>query len=191
VELFDAAGNQVDPEGLGITWRVPESTDLSGTIQTADAASLGLVDAARNSMMVTVRVDNNPCAAFIDAPTLDGTPAPAQCGVMDYTDRGQSVAMPFLAVQRNGFATYSFAVRRGADSPLEVDLSGTAASSPATMPAAPTSTVGDLLNTCQTAGFAEHLYVAHTATDGWSRQGQYDAQDLRAFVLAKKVPATP
>jgi hypothetical protein len=36
-----------------------------------------------------------------------------------------------------------------------------------------------------------HLYVAHTATDGWSRQGQYDAQDLRAFVLAKKVPATP
>jgi len=191
VELFDAAGSQVDPEGLGITWRVPESTDLSGTIQTADAATLGLVDAVRNCMIVTVRVDNNPCAALIDAPTLDGVPAPAQCGVMDYTSRSQTVRMPFLALQRNAFATYSFAVRRGADSPLEVDLSGTAATSPATSPAAPTSSVDDLLNTCQTAGFAEHLYVAHTATDGWSRQGQYDAQDLRAFVLAKKMTPAP
>lgn len=32
VELFDAAGNQVDPEALGIKWRVPASESLTGTI---------------------------------------------------------------------------------------------------------------------------------------------------------------
>jgi hypothetical protein len=186
VELFDANGTQVDPEALGIKWRVPMGSDLTGTIQTADAASLGLVNAVRNCMMVTVRVDNNACAASIDAPTLDGNPAADQCGVMNYTSRAQTVAMPFLALQRSGFATYSFAVQRGAVSPAEVSVSGTAAVNAAAMPAAPTASVGDLLDQCVTAGFAEHLYVAHRATDGWSRQSQYDASDIRAFVLAPR-----
>jgi hypothetical protein len=74
VELFDARGNQVDPEALGIKWRVPESTDLSGTIQRPMRPRLAWSTPSRNSMIVTVRVDNNPCAALIDAPTLDGVP---------------------------------------------------------------------------------------------------------------------
>ena len=36
------------------------------------------------------------------------------------------------------------------------------------------------------AAFAENLYVAASATNGWSRQSQYDASDTQAFVL---VPA--
>ncbi len=46
VELFDATGNQVDPEAIGIAWRVPASSDLTGTLSTVNAASLGLVAAA-------------------------------------------------------------------------------------------------------------------------------------------------
>lgn len=186
VELFDAAGTLVDPEALGIKWRVPESSDLTGTIATVDAATLGLVQAAQNCMIVTVRVDNNPCAAAIAAPTLDGSAAADQCGVMDYTARSQTVEMPFTALQRNRFATYAFAVQRGAVSPPEVSVSGVAAPSAAAMPAAPIATVGSLLDTCTTAGFAEHLHVWHMATDGWGRQSQYDAADIRAFVLAPK-----
>ncbi len=191
VELFDAAGNLVDPEALGITWRVPETNDLTGTIQTADAATLGLVSAPLNCMIVTVRVDNNPCAASIAAPTLDGSTAADQCGVMDYTSLAQIVAMPFMALQRNRFATYAFAVQRGAVSPPEVSVSGVAASDAPSMPAAPTETVENLLDTCKTAGFAEHLHVWHTATDGWSQQSQLDASDIRAFVLAPKVLTPP
>jgi hypothetical protein len=184
IELFDAAGAQVDPEALGIKWRVPESADLTGTIQTADAATLGLVDAARNCMIVTVRVDNNPCDAAIAAPTLDGSAAADQCGVMNYAALSDTVTLPFRALQRNRFATYSFYVQRGAVTPPEVSTGGTAAASAATMPAAPSETVGNLLDTCTIAGFTEQLYVAHMATDGWSRQSHYDRSAVRAFVLA-------
>ena len=96
------------------------------------------------------------------------------------------------ALQRNRYATYSFYVQRGAVSPPEYSLGGTAAVNAAGMPAAlPPSppadappTVGSLLDACTLAGFTEQLYVAHMATDGWSRQSQYDSPAVRAFVLA-------
>lgn len=184
VELFNAAGVQVDPETLGIKWRVPESDDLTGTIQTADAATLGLVDTLRNCMIVTVRVDNNRCRAAIDAPSVGSSTAADQCGVMNYTDRSQGVTLPFTALQRNAYADYTFFVQRGAVTPSELTDNGVAAPSAATMPAAPTTTVGELLDTCTLAGFTEVLRVHHRATDGWGRQSQYDDSEVRAFVLA-------
>ncbi|MCU0646781.1 MAG: hypothetical protein MUF00_02190 [Gemmatimonadaceae bacterium] len=187
VELFTAAGVQVDPEALGIKWRVPESADLTGTIQTADAATLGLVDAARNCMIVTVRVDNNPCLAGIEAPLVGFSAAADQCGVMNYSARSEIVTTPFVALQRNRFADFSFYVQRGAVSPPELSASGQAAATGPTMPPAPSETVGNLLDTCTLAGFTEQLYVAHRATDGWGRQSGLDRSAARAFVLA---PAT-
>jgi len=192
VELFDAAGNLVDPEALGIKWRVPASDDLSGTIQTRDAASLGLVDAALDRMVVTVRVDNNPAFARIDAPSVGGSTAADACGVMNYASRALAVDVPFLALQRNRYAQYSFYVQRGAVTPAEYKAAGRAAANAATMPAAippsppgdPLPTVGSLLDSCILAGFTEQLAVEHLATDGWSRQSQYDARAARAFVLA-------
>ncbi len=192
VELFDAAGNLVDPEGLGIKWRVPASTDLTGTIQTRDAATLGLVNSALNRMQLTLRVDNNPCFARLDAPAVGGATAADECGVMNYASRATPVTVPFLALQRNRFANYSFYVQRGAVSPAEYSLANTAAADAASMPAAiPPSppadappTVGSLLDACALAGFTEQLYVAHTGTDGWGRLSGYDASAVRAFVLA-------
>ncbi|HRP29433.1 MAG TPA: hypothetical protein PLG77_13465, partial [Burkholderiaceae bacterium] len=173
-------------------WRVPESTDLSGTIQTHDAADLGLVDAAQNRMVLTVRVDNNPTFARIDAPSVGGSTAADECGVMNYASRALAVDVPFLALQRNRFATYSFYVQRGAVSPPEYSAAGTAAANAAGMPSAippsppgdPLPTVDSLLDACVLAGFTENLHVWHTATDGWSRQSQYDSSAARAFVLA-------
>jgi hypothetical protein len=37
---------------------------------------------------------------------------------------------------------------------------------------------------CTVAGFSENLRVYAMATNGWNRQSQYDAGDVRAFVLA-------
>ncbi len=183
VELYTAAGVLADPEVLGIRWRVPMSDDLTGTITTRDAAAIGLVDAARNRMVVTVRVDNNPALARIGAPTLAGTPAGAACGVMSYADTSATVATPFHAVQRNGFARYSFSVVRGAG-PTVLSDSGAAATSIAAPVATPSGSVAALLGPCTIAGFSENLYVKHLATDGWSDQSGLDASDVRAFVLA-------
>ncbi len=184
VELFTASGAAADPEALGIAWRVPESADLTGTIDTANAATLGLVNAALNCMIVTVLVDNNPCRASIGAPTVGGSPASAGCGVMNYGSLSATVATPFTALQRTGFADYSFFVQRGEGPAAQIAAGGQAATTLAGMGAAPTSTVGDLLDGCSIAGFTEQLYVAHRATDGWSRQVQNDASAVRAFVLA-------
>ena len=184
VELFNAAGVQVDPELLGIKWRVPISTTLTGTIATRNAAAIGLVDSIRNRMVVTVRVDNNPSLARIGAPALDGTPAGSACGVMTYASRAATVTMPFDAVQRNRFATSSLTVVRGAGPGAVVSASGTASASIATPPPVPSASVDTLLGTCNIAGFSENLYIWHMATDGWSRQSDLDSSAVRAFVLA-------
>ncbi|MCC6720066.1 MAG: hypothetical protein IT555_19490 [Acetobacteraceae bacterium] len=184
VELFNAAGTKIDPEVLGIAWRVPMSNDLSGTITTRNAADIGLVDTVGNRMVVTVRVDNNPALARIGAPTLNGAPAGSECGVLTYTAAGGTVEAPFHAVQRNGFATYNFAVIRGAGPGAVLSASGTASTSIASPPATPTGSAAALLGACAIAGFSENLYVRHLATDGWSDQIQLDRWDVRAFVLA-------
>ncbi len=192
VELFDINGAMIDPEALGIAWRVPGDTDLSGTIHTVDAATLGLVDTARNCMTVTVHVDNNPCFASIGAPTVDGSAASDNCGVMRYIADTQTVVTPYTGVHRNGFATTSFFVRRGegttnliAQGPLP------SATSPAGMPAAPSASVATLLGPCNLAGFLEYAGVSFTGTDGWSDlHSGYDASALRAFVLAPQTEVT-
>jgi hypothetical protein len=189
VELFTAAGVLVDPEALGINWRVPTTPDITGTIYTANAADFGMVDAARNCMLLTVHVNNNPCFASIEAPTVGGSPASDNCGVMRYSDGAQTVTTPFTAVHRNGFANYHFYVRRGEGSTNFNERTGTAPTTPAGMPAAPSSSVSTLLGECTLAGFLEYVGVDFTGTDGWSDLNSgYDASDLRAFVLAPQAP---
>ena len=185
VELFDTAGAAVNIGALGIRYFVPTSTDLSGTIHTVDAATMGLVSG--NTMVITLRVNNEPCSASIAPPAIGGGVADPCCGVLHYAP-SDTVTMAWTASHPHEFANYSFGVVRG--------ISGVFSSSG---PVAGGSfsasrTVFQLLNDnlpggcvvggCPVAGFSENLYVAATAIDGWSRQSQYDASFVRAFVLA-------
>lgn len=186
LELFDAGGNPVDIGSLGIHYVVPTSTDLSGTILTADAATLGLVPGPPvdngNAFVMRLHVDNNPTSAVIDAPLLNGSVAADDCGVIRYA-AGDTVSLGYTASHPNGFAKRSFSLVRGTTHvsvpPLTASWqpvgSGTFSATPS---------VESLLSpACAIAGFAESLNVYGTATNGWSRLG-YDAHDLRAFVLA-------
>jgi hypothetical protein len=130
-----------------------------------------------------VRVDNNPTLARIGAPTLDGAPAGTACGVLADGGTTGTVATPFQAVQRNGYAAYSFSVLRGAG-PAVLGAAGTAATTIAGPLPIPSGSAAALLGSCAIAGFSENLYVKHLATDGWSDQSQLDRSDVRAFVLA-------
>src|SRR5690606_18912241 len=64
IDLFDASGNLVDADALGISYRVPVNQDLSSpvVIETEDAAALGLVvdddGDGKRSFLMTVHVDN-------------------------------------------------------------------------------------------------------------------------------------
>lgn len=187
VELFTGTGAPVDIGALGIRYFVPTSTDLSGTIETVDAAALGLVNG--NTMVITLHVNNEPCTASIDAPEIAGTAADPCCGVLRHGP-ASSVTMDWMASHPHGFATYNFTVVRGVNAVFQ---------SPADSPVAgggfsETRTVAQLLNDnlplgcvaggCTVAGFSENLHVRAMATDGWSRQSQYDRNAVRAFVLA-------
>jgi hypothetical protein len=187
VELFDTAGSPVNISAKGIHYYVPTSTDLSGTIHTVEASTLGLV--AGNTMVITLHVNNEACSAFIAPPAIGGTLADPCCGVLKYGS-GDSVTLGWQASHPHGFATYSFSVVRGVSGVYSNGggVGGGAFSA--------TRSVDHLLNDnlpggcvpggCPVAGFSENLYVAATTTDGWSRQSQYDASFVRAFVLALK-----
>lgn len=177
VDLFDGAGAPVDIAAKNIRYVVPTSTDLTGTIQTVDASTLGLVSG--NSFVMTLHVDNNPCTASISPPTLNGTPADDDCGVLRYdTQSPGSVSMPFTADHPNDFASYNFSVHRGVNKVL--DASGPVAAGTPTL----SEPVETLLGGCAVAGFSENLYVSASATNGWRNLSEYDRADVRAFVLA-------
>jgi hypothetical protein len=184
LELFDTAGAAVDIGALGIRYFVPTSTDLGGTISTVDASSLGLVSG--NTMVITLHMNNEGCNASIAAPTISGVEADPCCGVLNYT-AGASVLLGWNPSHPHGFATYGFGVVRGVQSVYSA--SGAVAGSPFSV----TRTVAQLLSDnlpatcsgpCSVAGFSENVYVYAAATDGWSRQSQYDASSVRAFVLS-------
>ncbi len=185
VELFDAAGAPVDIAAKGIRYFVPTSTDLSSTIYTADAASLGLV--VGNTMIVTLHINNEPCTAAIAPPVVNGAAADDCCGVLHYAD-GNSCTMGWAASHPHGFATYSFGVVRGVSGVFGQSgaVAGGAFSASRTVAQLlsdnPPPNCGD--TQCTVAGFSENLYVATSAFDGWSRLSGYDASDVRAFVLA-------
>jgi len=123
-------------------------------------------------------VENSQCVAALTTPTLNGSAADPNCGLLHYTGAtSMPVSMPLTATQPNGFATYSFEVVKGVNG-----IIGVGGAVPAVSPvSSPAST---LLGSCTIAAFGEYLYVAATANNGWSRQSQYDASAAVAFVLA-------
>jgi hypothetical protein len=96
-----------------------------------------------------------------------------------------TVTLQYTASHPNNFATFSYRLSRGVNPLTPPTTSGpvTAATNPATV----TMSVASLLGGCAIAGFGEDLYVAATATDGWSRLSQYDSSPPPVgFVIAPK-----
>ncbi|MFN8579728.1 MAG: hypothetical protein U0163_01940 [Gemmatimonadaceae bacterium] len=188
LELFDTAGNPVNIGALGIKYFVPDVDDLTGTITTVDAATLGLV--VGNQMIMTVHVDNNPTYSEIDAPSIGAATADPCCGVLTFQP-GDMVTLPWRAKHKNGFATYDLTVKRvdavvysENDQPVGTGSHSVTKSAQAAMdfnlPA------GCIAGGCDTGAFASELYTAAMATDGWSSRLTYlDSSDFEAFTLKK------
>lgn len=186
LDLFDAAGNPVNLATAGIAYYVPSTVDPDGTIHTVLASTLGLVSG--NSFIMTLHIDNRPTSGSLGTPSLNGNPADA-CGVFRYAPGpAGTVTVPYTATHPANFATYSYQLSRGATPLTPPTTSGQV--SAATNPASYTASVLSLLtqpdgSVCDVAGFAEDLYVAAMATDGWSRLSVYDRGTfIQAFVLA-------
>jgi hypothetical protein len=142
------------------------------------------------STALTIRVDNNTCTATLGAPNVGGTVfADPMCGVLKYASPSATpVNMPFTASHPNGFAIFTFSLYKGANAvslPAAPPTSGPVSSvvSPIQDPVTALLANPSPNPPCTTAAFAEYLYVAATANNGWGRQSQYDRSAAFAFAL--------
>lgn len=217
VELFDSTGARVDPATfqLGgnpapIAWKLPTNNDVWNTITTAYAATVdpALVSPdpeapAFQTFIFKLRIDNRPCKAIIDAPTISGVAADPNCGMLQYGS-GDPVHIVFHANHpatyepaNFSFARFQFEIKR-ADNPVTnappPDKEKPAAGE-ITLPSVGVYT-GDshgnfyndfsanhLLEGCTVAAFAESLHVWAKAYNGWRRLSEYDDYTFRAFGL--------
>jgi hypothetical protein len=166
-----------------------DSTNLSNGLHTIVLEFInGLGVLLETSTPLTIRVDNNSCKGTVSTPTLDGVAADPNCGLLHYTGKTAfPVIMAITASHPNNFATYSFQLLKGVNTLTPPSVNNVPV---AALVSPITATVPGLLGTCAAppgpgiAAFAEYLYVAATANNGWGRQSQYDASAALAFVLA-------
>lgn len=150
---------------------------------------------------MTIRIDNNTCAAAIDNALANGAAADPDCGMLSYgINKNVPLTLGFKAKHVNDFATFSFGVIRGnannvlpsfaggrvGDSPVG-DYTGSNIFDPDATHnrhfVSNTLTVAQFLGTCEGAAFSQNLYVAALATDGSQRLNGYDASRVAAFAL--------
>ena len=91
--------------------------------------------------------------------------------------------MGFAASHPANFATFSFSLVKGVN-PLALRAAPPTSGPVSSAVSRFSATVANLMGACNSAGFAERLYVAATMNNGWHRQSQYDASATIAFVLA-------
>lgn len=181
--LYDAGGNAVNANTLGINYAIPTTLDLTATIPTMNASLLGLVTAS-GKLVYQLHIDNNLCDAALQPPEIAGSISADSCGLLRYAE-GDSVTLQWTAMHPHQFATFKHAVVKGAtELPAPITTLGTVTAAPGTHTDTPK--VSALLGTCKIAGFAETVSVWAMATDGWSRQSQLDDHVVQAFALAPK-----
>lgn len=179
------------PQALGYEL---DSTALSPGLHTIQVQFLNSAGNKLTPNLVsepmTIMVNNQPCVATLDNPTLNSTPANS-CGILQYSNTSGLVTINYTASQPEDYATYSVTLVRGVTalgSPLILPSGASVPGSGPLLVSSPANTqptVADLITgACPTAGFAAEIYTAATITNGNGRQSQYDASDLIAFVLA-------
>jgi hypothetical protein len=203
LEIYAKTGatvNRLVPGPATFQFIVPTGVESDGTVTARKANHDGgnpdydpaiRIEIEDDGFVFYLHVDNRVCSAVIDAPTIDGVAADAECGFLRYQTPNDPVRIAFHATHPDNFATFVFTITRSA---TEINkAAGEVAGNP----------VGDyagdgagnfthdfpasaLLGVCAEAAFAEVLRVYAKATNGWRRLYEYDAFDVRAFALAKK-----
>ncbi len=181
LEIFDAAGNLVKcaNNGLGgpFDFVLP---DLSGAPTQFTSQLLDNNITPDGQLTFRVLIDNNDTLAQINSVSVAGKSAD-KCGTLKYTNGDEPVEIAFEATQPEEHLWWELGVTLGFYGSVAAE-SGSSSSPPA--PKNPlVSTAGALLQGCGSGAFAVNLRTWATATDGYSRQSQYDRVATAAFAL--------
>jgi len=181
LEMFDAAGKFVpcanDGVGGPFDFVLP---DLSGP-PTEYTSVLGPNNITPEGQLTfRVLIDNNDTVASIDSVSAAGNTAD-KCGMLHYKHGHDEVAIAFEATQPEDHLTWSLGVSLGFYGGVASESGST--SSPPAGENPLERHASELLHGCTNGAFAVNLYTAATATDGYSRQSQYDRSASVAFAL--------
>ncbi|MCU7928285.1 MAG: hypothetical protein KZQ97_17860 [Candidatus Thiodiazotropha sp. (ex Dulcina madagascariensis)] len=198
LEMFDAAGNRLDPTAPGADWNffLPTS-DVVGGVWPVDDNPHVQPD---GSVHFNLWVDNTDTTADIQSVGLGGS-ATGECQFIEYNDgstdqvRVTYVAYHKLPPERDFLASYSLSIKRGiSGTTVESDSSTTPAHTPTNLDAG----VDHLLRQIGSKGpytrcaFAVELHTNPRTRNGFSRIRQYESHDTSAFALMKKpIPCPP
>lgn len=201
LEMFDGAGNFVpcnntrgtstlgdqpsDPAGPGpFTYILPQVGGPPNTF--TNAPTPNITDDGR--LIFRIRVDNNATdAELTGVSTPLGSTDTDPCGFLHYSSGSDSVTIDYVAFHPNNFLDWQLNVFRGlsgvvASIPPSPPATNTSSGSPGS-PVAFTNAASTLVGTCTQAAFAVNLDCFARATDGYSRQSQYDSHATIAFAL--------
>jgi hypothetical protein len=198
LEMFDGAGNFVpcnnkrgtstagdqpgDPSTGGFTYILPEIGGAPDTY--TNAPKPNITDHGR--LIFQILVDNNPTLAGLPAVSTPEGSAD-NCGMLHYGASTDTVALDYYAYHPNNYLDWELTITRGLSgvvaeippSPPPTDTSSGSVGSPAVFD----NSAGALLGGCPQAAFAVNLYCWARATNGYSRQTQYDSSATIAFAL--------
>ena len=193
-------GNQAgDPPLPGpFTFILPQLGGPPNTYVPAPSANV----TNHGRLIFRIQVDNNHTVAEVPAVKVNGTKSDS-CGLLYYSSATDKVGIDYVAYQPENFLDWSLEVYRGVPGCLAASIppsppsTSTSSGSPG-LPATFSNTAGALLGptascatTCSQAAFAVNVYCAARATNGYSRQSQYDSPATSAFVLLTPCPAIP
>jgi hypothetical protein len=181
LEMFDAKGKLVPCANNGVGGPFDFVLPALGGPPTEYTSVLGASNITpQGQLTFRVLIDNHDTLASIDSVGVAGRMAD-KCGMLHYEGEEEDVAIAFHATHPNDYLTWSLGVALG--------FYGTVASEGGSSSAPPAPedplvrTAGELLHGCTNGAFAVNLYAAATATDGYSRQSQYDRSASVAFAL--------
>ncbi len=186
LELFDGAGNHVSSGNAGhvgpFQFLLPDLGAPPGTYTNAPAPNID----SDGDLIFRIRVDNNPTyAALYDATTGSHGSGDA-CGMRHYSGAADPVTISYAATQPGNFIDWSLGVTRGQCGQVAATGGNTSSANPAAFVNSAGVLLGPNANCasgCVQAAFAVNLYCAARATNGYSRQSQYDRSATMAFAL--------
>lgn len=171
------------PAAIPFTYILP---DISGPPNTyTNAPTPNITDHGR--LIFRIQVDNSPTTAALPGVSISGGGSTDSCGFVDYTSDAQTVSINYTAWQPNNFISWSLGVVKGLSGPVaSASADGNAPGAPLPAFASLNNSAGTLVGTCpHGAAFAVNLYCWAWATDGYSRQSEYDSSATIAFALLK------
>ena len=188
LEMFDAAGNNLNPTLAGAGWKffLPTAAAAGGVWPVDDTPHVQ----PDGSVHFLLWVDNTDTTADIQSVGLSGTPT-GECQFIEYNALSDVVDITYVAYhklspERDFLASYSLSVKRG--------ISGTTVQShsssvPAQFPTVLSATVELLLRQVGAKGpytrcaFAVELHTYPRSRNGFSRIREYESHDTSAFAL--------